>query len=222
MTNNLPADPATTAIKEAARLAEQFLGKLVNPALEEGGGILSDTVKFWRFKNQVNIVLNARDFLVLKGIEPKQVLPKTLISILEAGSLEEEVSMQNRWAAMLAHAADDTSESEVLPGYPEILKQLSQKEVALLDAFYQEIKGKNKEEREKVLFDKQKATTFLGISEEKYEVLLENLFRFGLCSPPASRGGVQIGKYPVMLRTYDSVELTPLGIDFVKSCRYPN
>jgi hypothetical protein len=51
MNDLIPKDPTSKAMEEAAKIAEKFLGKLVGPALEESGGILSDNVKYWRFKN---------------------------------------------------------------------------------------------------------------------------------------------------------------------------
>lgn len=220
MNNQLPMDSANKAIEEAAKIAEKFLGKLVNSALEEGGGILSDTVKFWRFKNQINLAIKAKDFLASKGIEPTKVLPKTLLPILEKGSLEEDEDMKNKWASMLANASDATSSINVRPGYPEILGQLSPLEVKILDTFYDQLKDKPKEEQAKTGIMKEKVLTYARISSEEYDILVENLFRLGLCRTPSSKGGVTIGDYPMVLRTYDFIELTPLGIDFIKSCRY--
>jgi hypothetical protein len=77
-----PKDPISIGvekgIEEAAKMARDYLDKLVAPALEEGGGIIGDTVAYWRFKNKVNLVLKAKAFLESKGIEPKQLLPKVV------------------------------------------------------------------------------------------------------------------------------------------------
>ncbi len=220
MSNLTPQDPITTAIKESAKIAEKFLGQLVNPALEEGGGMLSDTVKFWRFKNQINLVLKAKTFLENKGIVPHKVLPKTLLPIIENGSLEEDENMKDRWSAMLANAADPNSNSIIRPGYPDILKQLSPLEIKILDTFYDQVKDKPKDEQDKTGIIKEKVITFAHISSDEYDILVGNLFRLGLCQTPSSKGGATIGNYPLALRTYDFIELTPMGIDFIKACRY--
>jgi len=99
-------DLKNKTIEEAFKVAKDFIGKLVNPALEEGGGLIKDNIAYWRFRNQINLSIKAKKFLEDKGISPKKVLPKTLISILENGSLEEDDYMQNKWASLLANASN--------------------------------------------------------------------------------------------------------------------
>jgi len=220
MNDIVPIDPVSTAIKEATQAAKEFLGELISPALKEGGGVLQDTIKYWRFQNQVNLVLKAKKFLQEKGINPRQVLPKTLLPIIEGGSLEENEEMRDKWSAMLAHAADPTSDVIVRPSYPEILKQLSPLEAKILDNFYESIKEKSIEERGKVGIDGAKVQKVFKISKDEYDVLIGNLLRLGLIRMPSSEGGVSIGSAPIALHTYDFTYLTPLGIDFIRACKY--
>lgn len=117
-----PADPVSTAIEkgieEAAKAAKEYLDRLVAPGLEQGGGMIGDTVAYWRFKNKINLVLKAKAFLEAKGIEPQRVLPKVVAPLLEAGSLEGDDEMKARWAALLASAASDPG--KVPPAFPRI------------------------------------------------------------------------------------------------------
>jgi hypothetical protein len=109
--------------------------------------------------------------------------------------LEEDEEMRDKWSAMLAHAADTSSDVQIRPSYPEILKQLSALEVKLLDKFYDSIKEKPKEEQENNGILKEKVFKVFDISSNEYDVLVENLFRLGLCQTPSSKGGVTIGEY---------------------------
>ena len=118
MSDDLPVlkDPTTTAvekgIEQAADIAKHYLDKLVAGGLEEDGGIIKDAHAYWRFKQKVNLVLKSKQFLEDKGIEPRRVLPKVVAPILDAGSLELDEDMHDRWAALLANAAaaPDTGE----------------------------------------------------------------------------------------------------------------
>ena len=52
----VPRDPVSTAIEkgieEAAKAAKEYLDKLVAPGMEQGGGIIGDTVAYWRFRTK--------------------------------------------------------------------------------------------------------------------------------------------------------------------------
>ncbi len=219
MSDDPITDLAKKSIEESAKIAEKFLGKLISPALEEGGGILSDTMKFWRFKNQINLVLKAQAFLTSRGIDPVRILPKTLIPILEHGSLEEDSEMQDRWAALLAHAADPILGQQVRPSYPEILKQLSPIEARILEAFYDSMKDVPIDDREKHGMIKARVLDVFSLSDEEYKVIVDSLVRLGICQWPTSLGGVTIGDSPMILRSYDFISLSPLGSDFIKACK---
>ena len=220
MNDDKSMELAKEAIKESIQAAKEFAGKLINPGLEEGGGIIQDTVKFWRFKNQINILLKAEKFLKDKGIEPKAVLPKTLVPLLENGSLDEDDTMQNKWAALLANASATENSEVVKPSFPEILKELSPLEAALLDRLFDEVNKQAADKRFETVFDKAKICTAYNIDTDDFDVIADNLFRLNLCQPPASFGGVSIGKYPIVLRTYEHICFTPLGYQFVKACRF--
>jgi hypothetical protein len=56
---------------------------------------------------------------------------------VEGASLEEEPSMQERWANLLANAADPRQKSPVEPIFTTILKEITSREAKLLDALYE-------------------------------------------------------------------------------------
>ena len=60
--------------------AEKFLGKLLGPAITESGQLIGDQIRYRRFKNQVTIFTKAQTLLEEKGIEPKHVNLKVLVS----------------------------------------------------------------------------------------------------------------------------------------------
>lgn len=201
-------------IEEAAKAAKDYMDKLVGPGLEQGGGIIGDTVAYWRFKNQVNLVLKAKTFLEGKGIEPQRLLPKVVAPLLEAGSLEGEDDMKDRWAALLASAAAEPS--SVPPAFPRILSELSSTEARILEWMTERV-------HQQVGW----VATFQEIHDAhhlatwEYEVLMGNLVRLNLCRPspnPDLMDDENVRRSTEWL-SYQRVEFTRLGIAFVRACR---
>jgi len=207
-------------ISQLADKALEFLGKVVNPPLEELGGLLADKVKFWRFKNQVNVILKAKSFLEEKGIQPRKIPLKTLAPLLEHSSWEENPDMQTKWASLLANAAKPEYSCDIHSTYIEILNQLSPLEAKLLDLLFNEYERTPSDKKAALFFSKEKICQVMNIPSEKFDIITDNLFRLNLLQPPASHGGVSIGKYPIVLRTYEVIQLTTLGCDFVRHCRF--
>jgi len=210
-------------VEETFKIAKDFIGKLVNPALEEGGGLIKDNIAYWRFKNQINLIIKVKKFLEEKGISPRKVLPKTLISILENGSLEEDNYMQNKWASLLANSSNPNYSEEIKPSYTEILKELSSIEVKLLDKMFEEFNKKPTENEYEIEFNKDVVCKKLNISENEYDVLADNLIRLNLCQPAPLRGlslGSVSTNQPAIIRSKKISYLTPLGYNFIKACRF--
>jgi hypothetical protein len=210
------SNPSNQAIKEAAEIAKEFISKLIYPATDEVGGILEDNVKYWRFKNKVNLVLKAKKFLEDKHIDPKKILPKNLIPILENGSLEEDPAIQDMWAKLLASYAKGNVE---IQSYPSILKELSSVEVKILERLYIERKKSNLKGRDLVThgFTKKDISKTFEISNNKYDIITDNLFRLNLIQPVGSSGSL-VGSFPVSIKTKEIVYITDLGFDLVRMC----
>lgn len=223
MNDDKSIELAKEAIKESFQAAKEFAGKLINPGLQEGGGIIQDTVKFWRFKNQVNILLKAKKFLEEKGMNPKMVLPKTLVPLLENGSLEEDDEMQDRWASLLATAADPNSRINVRPSFAEILKELSPIEALILDKIYELVVGLPipKEDRIGRGAAGISLKQFFALSDDEFEISIDNLYRLRLCSPPSiGLDFVDHKEHKFQLQMKEIICLTDFGFAFVTACRY--
>src|ERR1017187_5139543 len=105
---------------------------LVDPFTKEIGLLLALPLKWWRFKYSFEIMERARKFLNDKGITPQPVPIKLLAPILELGCLEEDNAMVDRWAELLANAADPAVQPQILPSFPIILSELSPLEGVIL------------------------------------------------------------------------------------------
>jgi hypothetical protein len=126
-------------VEAALKPFADMLEKIAGPAAEEFGLTLKDHVRVFRLKRQIRLFKRVEEMLAEAKMEPGRVPFKLLLPMVENASIEENNELQDRWAAMLANAAVNR---DVHPSFPEILKQLSEKEVAYLDACYEYLEGK--------------------------------------------------------------------------------
>lgn len=108
-----------------------FSAVLGEPAAELGG-LLTDRLRYLRFKQMLKLMNRASELLEAKGIQPQQVPRRVLMPLLEAGSLEDDPEIMELWAQLLASAAE--SPANVPPSFPEVLRQLEPVEAKLLSS----------------------------------------------------------------------------------------
>lgn len=116
--------------------AGTFLSGVFGPAANELGHLFGDQMKFWRFKNAVRILEKAQRIVDERGLTADDV--KALgfgdgLRLLEAASLEEDESVQDMWAHLMANAVDPSAQTKPEKMYVDILKSLSGREVVFLD-----------------------------------------------------------------------------------------
>jgi hypothetical protein len=203
------------AIKQSFEVVEKFLNKIV--PIEQLGGLLSDQIGYLRLKNLVKIIKKTEKLLNKNNIQPKDIKLKILLPLLNYSSLEEDENLQDKWANLLTNALDPERSKYIMPIYFEILKDLTPIEANLLDFLYNKIMGMPEDlkqpDRVTYLFIiKEDIMQGFNLTEEDYNVYLDNLIRLNLCSDP--RFDLNIGpKIP------NSIKLTKLGISFIGSCK---
>jgi hypothetical protein len=126
---SLPNIPGT-------KIAEDFLREIVIPPAAEFGQLLADPIRSFRFANQVRILVKAKEKLKANGISPDKVSLKVLVPLLENGSLEESPDMVERWATLLATAANPSPKHQVTTADVETLRLLSPNAAVILDIIY--------------------------------------------------------------------------------------
>jgi len=114
-------DQLGTGLQMAKGFADAIL---LNP-LGELGGILSDTIGYWRLKNQVRLMLRAKVWLEEKRINPAKVLPDIFVTILDEGSKAEDQQLSDMFASLLASHLDSKTQDRVHPSFANVLSQLS-------------------------------------------------------------------------------------------------
>lgn len=110
-----------------------LIGKLAGPLAEEIGLTLGDAARVFRFRRAVGLLRKVKKITAEAGYEASEVRPKLLLPILEHASIEDDEGLHDRWAALLANACNPEKAAAIRPSFPDILAQLSSKEVTLLD-----------------------------------------------------------------------------------------
>jgi len=236
----------SSTIEKGLELAKEFLGKLISPTIEEVGLLISENVKYLRFKNQIKILLKAKSFVEKEKISLKEIPLKILVPLLDKASLEDDETMQDKWANMLVNLVDSEKnlQNQIFPyllsqisleEYKE-LKDLISKEQQIipLRTDYSTLLGKDKFAMNG---DTQKAKEKIDkIEQDGFQLYLEeyekaNLFRLGLVRqlPPKiyieefSTGSRYEGeKWHQLGAEYDienyGYRITALGEKFIEIC----
>lgn len=160
--------------KRAFDNAELLLKKLFGSVVEEMGGIMGDAIRSRRFKNQVNIFSKAQELLKSKGLEPKQINLKLLVPLIEYSSLEEDETIQNKWANMIANIATNANEDSFNKKCISILSELSIIEVAILDQLYTEIQ-ETVDEANAAKVNRKTTTTVDNLNLDKFFFMMDKL-----------------------------------------------
>ncbi len=123
----------SSAIEKGLDIAKDFLDKLIFPAVEETGLLIKEKATYWKFKNQVRVLMKAREYCEGKGINPKAVSMKILCPLLDHAALEEDEHLQDKWAFLLGNLTDSEQNVENHV-FPYLLSQISRKEFKLLES----------------------------------------------------------------------------------------
>ena len=219
---------AEAAMKPFTELFQKLFG---GPS-EEIGGMWQDALQVRRFGRRLKLLKRVQALIDKAGFTPKQVSDKLGIPLLNASSLEDDDTLQEKWANLLVNAAHPTPNLEVQPTFVTILAELTPSQAFLLDALYRD--ATKKAERKSLIEDVQYSIFDLKLLHEPptvppgqyviavtndFAVMVEVLKRLGLvveaqdqkASPAATRGLLGASKF----------SLSHLGSAFIKACQPP-
>ena len=209
------------ALAESAKAARRYAGVIVGPALEQLGGMLTDTVGFWRLKNQVNLMLKAKKFLEAKRISPQKMLPSVFVPLLEEAGNTDDPDISEMFARLLATQLDPDRRPSVHPSFAKVLGQLSP-----LDAKLLRLVDDHERSNPKPMFGPRHGLFTLndhlelfkdetGPSVEPAEVSLslQNLMRLGLCEDKQFEDAI-----PTVDVYYKGTIITDFGVQFLLAC----
>jgi hypothetical protein len=131
-------DEENELIKAGAQAAfapfVNLIDKLFGGSAEEIGGMWQDRLAIRRGIRQLSLLKKLKAAIEEAGFEPRQITDNIWIPAIEAASMEDDESIQDLWANLLANAADSETRAPVRALYITILKDLTSCEARLLNA----------------------------------------------------------------------------------------
>ena len=98
--------------------------------------------------------------------------------------MEDDVSLQDYWAQLLANAMDPSFESNVERRHVSLLSEMEPLDLRILNMICLQYQNKSKHGAlEDILFDKSEIKDYLDVQNQQIEVALLNLMRLGCIKP---------------------------------------
>jgi len=219
---------AKEAVKDILAPVTDVVNQLLGPAATEIGLSLGESVRVWRLKRTVRLFQELREIADDAGLRLKPVAPRLLFPLLEAASLEDDKDLHERWVALLTNAATTDYESEILPCFPDILKQLTTEEAQFLDRACDQVTKDSEKRWDETRERNPNATEDAGSSpisgqllKSVHAIMVENLERLMLVTrvtvPRSLDDDSKANTFPPANRLY----VTELGRSFVRACHFP-
>lgn len=149
------AEEIAKAIQESAKLGEKgleiadkagsFFAKVFREPINEISGMITDKLRFIRWKRMVQMADEVNKILEEKNIEDtRAVPPKIALPIIEEASLEDDPTLQSLWNHLLANAMNPNFNDELRYGFIEMIKGITGIEAKLLNEFYEVLRREGK------------------------------------------------------------------------------
>jgi hypothetical protein len=193
---------------------QKLVSFLIPESVKQLAGMLADTVKGWRARNMVNVILKTKDHIEASGLTQTELSGKFIVKAIEAASDEDNDSLQNRWALLLSNAATGKITQDIK--FITILSELNDLEVRFLDSIYSELL--NFSGLDECIFSTEKASQNFNIKLEDAKIMVDNFYRLNICRPP-STSGMKVSGFNTGLQTNLAFCFTDLGISFLKAVR---
>ncbi len=207
-------------VKDASKAAFDLIKLVGGPAAEELGLFFRDKVREWRQDNAVRVAIKTQERLAKAGIAPKAIPARLLIPLIDGASTEDDPTLSDMWAGLLASAAGGLPPDQVLPNFAQILKSLSPLEAKVLDLMYQNerkggtLTGFDGAEISRAWTLKTEICEQFHLPEFQFNLVIDNLIAIGV----AQNGARLFGSTRMEHADRQEVGLTTLGTAFVAAC----
>jgi hypothetical protein len=222
-------DPnGSASVVAAASKLGAFVSSLLGSPLEEGAGMLQDRLRLARWERQNRLMDRYSEVVRQRNLVGKTcaVAPKFVVPIVEAASLEENDSLQDMWAELLATAGDPSRRDRMRAAFVDILRQIEPADALILLTIFRAPKSPSGRPalRHSILES-------LGMDGDALLASLDNLIRLRLVasyvevkevvSEVYAYGDNDVSTSEASVTHdygYDRVYVTTLGVHFVGAC----
>ena len=194
--------------------AGKFLSDISGGVISEVSQLIALPVREFRLKQTLKVSLRARELLEEHGIKPEQLSGelRTIIPILESAADEDDPTLQEMWATLLATSVMPDFKGAGEPDFHKLLAQLSPSQARLLKGFYE---GEVDQSHLDLIEDKlHHIAQWLEIPDESCKLLLMHLWSLNLLyGPDLQRAAVTWGGP-------SDYELSELGAALMERCTF--
>lgn len=207
------------ATAETAKLGTKslkFLERITGAPLEQLSGLVADEIAFIRATRRLTmqkVLDRAQAELESRDGRAERVPLKTLAPLLTESSLEEDDELIDRWASLLANAADPDAQRKVEAYFVRLMASLTPQEARALQVNY-DSRGHEPQVGQKLVFP-----PTLGLSEDQVELIKEHLTALGIATRHLSSQASWDG--PSAVVPTSDVYLSRTGLEFLRACHPP-
>ncbi len=199
-----------------------FLNKVAGNAAVEVGGALYDWARVFRYKNLIRLQDKVEDIHAARKLQGRSIpiAPRLAIPLLQAASEEDEETLQDMWAGLIANATDPDRRLELRKIFTEILSSLEPLDAEILRylagqgwLMHRNVPGGG--------ITLAKMVTALRASEKSIQISLQNLHRLGCVIDEFAATWDQIDTTSFGQRVTDSKTTfrpSPLAFSLLEAC----
>lgn len=203
---------------EAAERVAGFLSKVLGPAFSETAGIVYDWARYFRLKNLLRIQDKVEALYKMRRseVEIMPIRPRYAIPLIQNASQEDDESIQDMWAGLIANATDPNKHSDPKKIYIDILSSLEPLDAKVLKLFSRRERFDNPPINMKTLIERTAA------DERELHLSLQNLARLGcmMARRPEKRlaynSSTSFGDY--VASPSATFIISPLGLRLIEAC----
>lgn len=125
------------------KATEPFLAKLLGPAADQIGGLISDPIAEWRetiakrrAERLARIARITASQIDAAGVEPILIPDYIALPLIEKATLIDDEALQQMWGSLLATASNPKTSSDVSHLFPNMLANLSPRQARFLDVLF--------------------------------------------------------------------------------------